>query len=92
MEWVTYLWRLILSWWKKFKVKRFIREIKRDDSNVKLKFINTENDLNIILSELINTVEIYQFYNLRALTINTTKKHIKIFLNDFTWFDKLFSN
>lgn len=89
-------WHTFEDWYyfdgKKFKVKRLIREIKRDDSNVKLKFINTENDLNIILSELINTVEIYQFYNSGALTINTTKKHIKIFLNDFTWFDKLFSN
>lgn len=77
---------------KIFKVKRLIREIKHDDPHVKIKFINTETDLNIVLSELTTTVEIYQFYHSNSLDIDTIKKHVKIFLNDFTWFNILFSN
>lgn len=88
-------WHTFEDWyyfdWKQLKAERLLRGIKWDDPFVKLKLINSEDDLNIILSEIRGTTEIYQFYQNSILEISTTKKHIKIFLNDFRWFNLLFS-
>lgn len=77
--------------WGGLKLDRLLREIKWNDPFVKLKLINSEDDLNVILSEIRGTTEIYQFYQSNILEVSTTRKHIKIFLDDFWWFNPLFS-
>jgi len=55
------------------------------ENKVKFKFIDTIEDLEILIREADSTVELYQFYKERVYFTNDKNKHIKIKIEDISY-------